>query len=96
MDQHCKGLYALHKCVDVGLSQNLPAIVCFHNFAMIPLHVSTFQWWGRKPLTMLIKCFTRKVTSIYKAQKMRKLKDTYSLEVRKFMINTVNLTVNCI
>jgi len=45
---------------------------------------------------MLIKCFTRKVTSIYKAQKMRKLKDTYSLEVRKFMINTVNLTVNCI
>jgi len=25
------------------LSRNLPAILCFHNFMMIPLHLSTFQ-----------------------------------------------------
>jgi len=30
--------------VGFELSKNLPAILCFHSFMMIPLHVSTFHW----------------------------------------------------
>jgi len=30
--------------VGVELSSNVSAILCFHKLAMIPMHVSTFQW----------------------------------------------------